>query len=111
MLKTSGAHYVKVDGIIYVLGDDAFKFASLFHQECLRPMSKGVLNPKQPVSNLMVSELVKAIAGRSITEDDVLYYCVPAEPIDADYDVEYHKQILNGVFEDLGYKNINVMTE
>ena len=111
MLKNSGAHYVKVDGIIYVLGDDAFKFASLFHQECLRPMSKGVLNPKQPVSNLMVSELVKAIAGRSITEDDVLYYCVPAEPIDADYDVEYHKQILNGVFEDLGYKNINVMTE
>ena len=111
MLKNSGAHYVKVDGIIYVLGDDAFKFASLFHQECLRPMSKGVLNPKQPVSNLMVSELVKAIAGRSINEDDVLYYCVPAEPIDADYDVEYHKQILHGVFEDLGYKNINVMTE
>ena len=111
MLKNSGAHYVKVDGIIYVLGDDAFRFASLFHQECLRPMSKGVLNPKQPVSNLMVSELVKAIAGRSINEDDVLYYCVPAEPIDADYDVEYHKQILHGVFEDLGYKNINVMTE
>lgn len=111
MLKNSGAHYVKVDGIIYVLGDDAFRFASLFHQECLRPMSKGVLNPKQPVSNLMVNELVKAIAGRSTNEDDVLYYCVPAEPIDADYDVEYHKQILHGVFEDLGYKNINVMTE
>ena len=111
MLKNSGAHYVKVDGIIYVLGDDAFRFASLFHQECLRPMSKGVLNPKQPVSNLMVSELVKAIAGRPTNEDDVLYYCVPAEPIDADYDVEYHKQILHGVFEDLGYKNINVMTE
>ena len=111
MLKNSGAHYVKVDDIIYVLGDDAFRFASLFHQECLRPMSKGVLNPKQPVSNLMVSELVKAIAGRSTNDDDVLYYCVPAEPIDADYDVEYHKQILNGVFEDLGYKNINVMTE
>ena len=111
MLKNSGAHYVKVDDIIYVLGDDAFRFASLFHQECLRPMSKGVLNPKQPVSNLMVSELVKAIAGRPTNEDDVLYYCVPAEPIDADYDVEYHKQILHGVFEDLGYKNINVMTE
>lgn len=111
MLKNSGAHYVKVDDIIYVLGDDAFKFASLFHQECLRPMSKGVLNPKQPVSNLMVGELVKAIAGRPTSDDDVLYYCVPAEPIDADYDVEYHKQILNGVFKDLGYKNINVMTE
>ena len=111
MLKNAGAHYVKVDDVLYVLGDDAFKFASLFHQECLRPMSQGVLNPKQPVSNLMVGELVKAIAGRPTSDDDVLYYCVPAEPIDADFDVEYHKQILGGVFEDLGYKKINVMTE
>jgi len=111
MLKNAGAHYVKVDGELFVLGDDAFKFANLFHQECLRPMSKGVLNPKQPVSNLMVSELVKAIAGPPVASDDVLYYCVPAEPIDADFDVEYHKQILSGVFQDLGYKEINVMTE
>ena len=111
MLKNAGAHYVKVDGELFVLGDDAFKFANLFHQECLRPMAKGVLNPKQPVSNLMVSELVKAIAGPPVASDDVLYYCVPAEPIDADFDVEYHKQILSGVFEELGYKEINVMTE
>ena len=111
MLKTSGAHYVKVDDILYVLGDSAFQFASLFHQECLRPMSKGVLNPKEPVSNLMVGELVKAVAGPPQTENDILYYCVPAAPIDADFDVEYHKQILGGVFKDLGYKNINVMTE
>tara|TARA_R110002020_G_scaffold178537_4_gene371580 strand:- start:7750 stop:9000 length:1251 start_codon:yes stop_codon:yes gene_type:complete len=111
MLKNSGAYYVKIDGTLHVLGDDAFKFANLFHQECLRPMSKGVLNPQQPVSNIMVSELVKAVAGRSTSPDDVLYYCVPAEPIDADFDIEYHKQILGGVFSELGYKNVNVMTE
>tara|TARA_Y100001938_G_scaffold118101_1_gene163109 strand:+ start:1602 stop:2861 length:1260 start_codon:yes stop_codon:yes gene_type:complete len=111
MLKNAGAHYVKVDGQLYVLGDDAFKFASLFHQECLRPMSQGVLNPREPVSNLMVAELIKAVAGKPKAKNDVLYYCVPAEPIDADFDVEYHKQILHGVFEEVGYKNINVMTE
>ena len=111
MLKNAGAHYVKVDGQLYVLGDDAFKFASLFHQECLRPMSQGVLNPREPVSNLMVAELVKAVAGKPNAKDDVLYYCVPAEPIDADFDVEYHKQILRGVFEEVGYTDVNVMTE
>ena len=87
MLKNAGAHYVKVDGQLYVLGDDAFKFASLFHQECLRPMSQGVLNPREPVSNLMVAELIKAVAGKPKAKNDVLYYCVPAEPIDADFDV------------------------
>ena len=111
MLKNAGAHYVKVDDTLFVLGDDAFKFASLFHQECLRPMSKGVLNPKEPVSGLMVSELVKAVAGRPTNPKDVLYYCVPAEPVDADFDIEYHKQILGGTFKELGYENINVMTE
>ena len=111
MLRNAGAHYVKVEEDLYVLGDDAFKFANLFHQECLRPMSQGVLNPREPVSNMMVSELVKAIAGKAQSKDDVLYYCVPAQPIDADFDVEYHKQILHGVFSGLGYKNINVMTE
>lgn len=111
MLKNAGAHYVKVEDQLYVLGDDAFKFANLFHQECLRPMSQGVLNPKHPVSNLMVGELVKAVAGKPKSKDDILYYCVPAEPIDADFDIEYHKQILHNVFSDLGYKNINVMTE
>ena len=111
MLKNAGAHYVKVDGELYVLGDDAFKFANLFHQECLRPMSQGVLNPKHPVSNLMVSELIKAVAGKPKAKNDVLYYCVPAEPIDADFDVEYHKQILHSVFSEIGYKDINVMTE
>jgi len=111
MLKNAGAHYVKVDEDLYVLGDDAFKFANLFHQECLRPMSQGVLNPRQPVSNMMVSELVRAVAGKAQNKNDILYYCVPAQPIDADFDVEYHKQILHGVFDDLGYKNINVMTE
>jgi actin-like ATPase involved in cell morphogenesis len=111
MLKNAGAHYVKVDGTLFVLGDDAFKFASLFHQECLRPMSQGVLNPKEPVSGLMVSELVKAVAGKPTNAKDVLYYCVPAEPVDADFDVEYHKQILNGTFQELGYKDISVMTE
>tara|TARA_R110000744_G_scaffold73552_5_gene147285 strand:- start:10613 stop:11899 length:1287 start_codon:yes stop_codon:yes gene_type:complete len=111
MLKNSGAHYIKIDDQLYVLGDDAFKFASLFHQECLRPMSQGVLNPREPVSNIMVAELIKAVAGKPKDKSDVLYYCVPAEPIDADFDVEYHKQILHGVFEEVGYKNINVMTE
>jgi len=111
MLKNAGAHYVKVEDDLYVLGDDAFKFANLFHQECLRPMSQGVLNPKHPVSNMMVSELVKAVAGKAQKKNDILYYCVPAQPIDADFDIEYHKQILHGVFSDLGYKNINVMTE
>jgi actin-like ATPase involved in cell morphogenesis len=111
MLNKSGALYVKVDGVIHVLGDDAFKFANLFHKECLRPMSKGVLNPNEPVSSLMVKELIKGVAGTAENEDDVLYFCVPANPIDADFNNTFHSKTLQAIFKELGYKNINVMTE
>ena len=111
MLAKSGANFIKLDGILHVLGDDAFKFAHLFHKECLRPMSKGVLNPNEPISALMVKELIRGIAGEAESDEDVLYYCTPAEPIDAEFDIVFHAEVLNGVFKDLGYKKINRMTE
>lgn len=111
MLKKSGANFIKVDGVLFVLGDDAFKFANLFHKECLRPMAKGVLNPNEPVSSLMVKALIEGVAGSAKADDDILWYCVPANPIDDDFDIIYHKNVLNDIFVELGYKNINQMTE
>ena len=64
MLVKSGAHFIKVDGVLHILGDDATKFANLFHQECHRPMAKGVLNPMEPVSILMAQELIKGVGNK-----------------------------------------------
>jgi actin-like ATPase involved in cell morphogenesis len=126
MLKKSKAMFMKVDDILYILGDDAFKFASLYHDECLRPMKDGVLNPKEMISGVMVQELIKAVAGEpkessELDEDgnvvkkndkaDIVYFCVPANPIDANFDVAYHKQVCYSAFEDIGYENIKVITE
>jgi hypothetical protein len=110
MLKKTGSHFIKVNGTLYILGDSAYKMAGTVHKEPLRPMSKGVLNPDEPESAVMVAELIKAVAGES-EADDTLFFCVPAEPVDADYDVEFHRETLKEVFGKLGYKNINVMNE
>jgi hypothetical protein len=91
MLKKTGAHFVKVDDTLYILGDSAYKMAGTVHKETLRPMSKGVLNPDEPESAAMVGELIKAVAGKAESPDDTLFFCVPAEPVDADYDVEFHR--------------------
>jgi intein/homing endonuclease len=111
MLKKTGAHFIKVDDTLYILGDSAYKMAGTVHKETLRPMAKGVLNPDEPESGVMVGELIKAVAGKAESEDDTLFFCVPADPIDADFNVEYHRETLIGVFEKLGYKNVNVMNE
>ena len=111
MLKRTGAHFIKVNGTLYILGDSAYKMAGTMHKEPLRPMAKGVLNPQEPESAVMVGELIKAVAGEAEGEDDILFFCVPANPVDADYDVDYHESTLKDVFGKLGYKNINVMNE
>jgi len=111
MLKKAGANFVKIDGILYILGDDAFKFASMFHQECLRPMAKGVLNPQEPESIVMVKELIRGVAGQSTDENDIVYYCIPADPIDADFDIAFHASTIKSILTDLGYKKIFKMNE
>lgn len=111
MLKKAGANFVKIDGVLYILGDDAFKFATMFHKECLRPMAKGVLNPQEPESAIMVKELIRGVAGKATDDNDLVYYCVPADPIDADFDIVYHSSTIKNVLSELGYKNIYKMNE
>ncbi len=111
MLKKSGAKFLKMDGAIFILGDDAFKFATMFHQECLRPMSRGVLNPLENESVIMVSELIKGVLGEASSDNDVVYFSVPADPIDADYNVIFHSSAIHKVLSELKYKNIYKMNE
>jgi len=108
MLKKTNAHFIKIgdEKTIYILGDSAYKLASTVRKPTLRPMRKGVLNPKEKVSGKMVEELIKAVAGNPKSEDDVLVYNIPANPIDAEYDVEYHRETLKQIFTRMGYKKI-----
>lgn len=110
MLKKTGSHFIKVDDTLYILGDSAYKMAGTVHKETLRPMAKGVLNPDEPESAVMIAELIKATAGKG-TPDDTLFFCVPANPVDADFDVEYHRETLREIFQKLGYENIHIMEE
>jgi hypothetical protein len=111
MLKKTGAHFIKVDDMIFILGDSAFKLASTVRKQTLRPMKKGVLNPQENLSSLMVEELIKAVAKEPESENDNLVFCVPAKPIDADYDIDFHTQMIEKILKKLGYKNISHIDE
>ncbi len=111
MLKASKAHYVKIDDALYILGDDAFKFANLFHKETLRPMAKGVLNPDEPMSAVMLGELIRGLIGKPVAADDCVYFCIPADPVDAEFDNVYHASTVKEIITKLGYTNVNVMNE
>jgi intein/homing endonuclease len=111
MLKKTGTHYIKLDEVLYILGDSAYEMSIEMNRDLLRPMARGVLNPNEPESAIMVEELMKAVIGAPTNPADTVFYCVPANPIDADYDVDYHKATCEEAIRNIGYKNVSVMNE
>jgi hypothetical protein len=111
MLKKTGTHFIKLNDVLYILGDSAYEMSIEMNRDLLRPMARGVLNPNEPESAVMVEELIKAVIGKPVHPEDTVFYCVPANPIDADYDVEYHKATCEDAIRNIGYKNISVMNE
>lgn len=89
---------------LYVVGDDALEFANIFRQEARRPLSKGVISPTEKEALPMIQLLIKSVIGEAQPKGELVYYSVPGEPLDADFDVIYHESILKEFLKQLGYK-------
>ena len=48
---------------IVVTGNDAEKFAEVFHVETRRPMRKGVINPDEPHSLAVLRHIITKLVG------------------------------------------------
>ena len=78
LLRQEGVfHEVEGDEIV-VAGDDAQKFAEVFHVETRRPMQRGVLNPQEPHSLAVVRRLITRLLGKAAGEDRTVLFSVPA---------------------------------
>lgn len=109
MLERSGANYITMDETIYVLGDDALDFANMMSEELQRPMADGVLNPDEPKRKAMLSALIEGLVGDKT--GDTVVYSSPASPINDDYDVDYHEQVIGDILRDVGFDDTTAMTE
>ena len=110
MLKRQRIPFVEKAGKVHIVGQHAFNYAQIFSTtELKRPMSQGLLNPKEkdalPVLNAIIGELVgKAKKGETCV------YCIPAKPIDQTREVSYHEDVLKQIIETYGY-NVKVIEE
>lgn len=116
-LKTQGAHYVRDDQKLYVLGNDAYLQAGMaefgadlkpvFDEILRRPMKDGILNPDSPkISMTIMRELLKACLGKDVgsaRQDEVLYFSVPANPVDSSINNSFHCRMLEKFLRGLGY--------
>ena len=103
MLTKLNVQYVVIDGRMVVVGDPAFELANIFNRETRRPMKDGVISPQEsdalPIEKLLLENLL----GTPNSEGELCYFSCPAEPIDADFNVIYHKGLFSSLLKKLGF--------
>ena len=65
MLDNANVQYVIKGDKIYVLGDDAMKFATIFRKNTRRPMKTGILSPEEKEAVPIIKPLVLTLARYS----------------------------------------------
>lgn len=89
---------------MYVIGDSAFDLANILNKNLRRPMKDGLISPKEVDAAPIMKLIIESILGKPREEGEPCYYTVPAEPIDSELNVVYHKEVFNAVLSKLGYK-------
>ncbi|MBF0253166.1 MAG: hypothetical protein HQL29_05055 [Candidatus Omnitrophica bacterium] len=104
--KKQHVKYVEINGKIYLLGDSAFTIAKQMNTTVHRPMQAGILNNAETVSEVLLNIMIESLIGRAKNKEDICCYSIPSDPIDADFNVLYHKGIIAQILEFLGYTPI-----
>ncbi len=103
LLTNSKVKYIIKENKLYVVGEEALEFANIFNKDTRRPLSRGIISPKEKEALPMVELLIKTVLGQPCGEGELVYYSVPGEPLDAEFNTIYHERILNEFLKKIGY--------
>lgn len=102
-LDKRGANYIiDEDGSFIVVGQDALEIAIERNDAAQRPMMKGVISPKEKASLPMLKLIIETLVGKG-EQGDKLIYSVPAKPIDSNFDIMYHQEMMGLYIGQMGF--------
>jgi len=102
-LEGRGANFI-IDGEDFiVVGEDALYMANERNEEARRPMRNGVLSPKEKSSLPMIKLIIKNLVGEA-SNDEKLVFSVPAPPIDGNFDIFYHQEMMKSYIRGMGFE-------
>jgi hypothetical protein len=100
--KENVFHEVQGEEIV-VAGNDAQKFAEVFHVDVRRPMANGVLNPAEPHSLFVVRRIITKLIGRALADGQKAFFSVPAPSGAGEQGLTYHTASIDHMLTDLNY--------
>jgi hypothetical protein len=104
IFKKSNVKYALKENRLYIVGEDAIKFANLFGKNTRRPLRDGVISPKEEDAIPIIDLLIKSILRAPRSKEELIYYSVPGSPVDANFDIIYHQTIIKRFLENSGYR-------
>lgn len=107
MLDMTGVRYIKKNNDVYVVGNNAVEFANAFKRDLKRPLQRGLLSPQEEYAFPILAYVFKMLVGEG-SQENVLCFSVPADPIDRDVDVTYHRNVVKTLLSRTGYQVIPV---
>jgi hypothetical protein len=103
LLQRENVFYEVRGSELVVMGNDAQRFAEVFHVETRRPMRNGTLNPLEPHSLGVVRSIIGRLVGKAATENQKILFSVPAPLPDGDVGIPYHQASVQQLLQELGY--------
>ena len=123
MAESSGGDFIYNEdrGEYYLIGQDAINFVNLLSTfmdkeevdknrmtQLKRPMSLGVLNPKDKLGAQMLEVLIEGVVEGAVddvlaTGEGIVYFSVPADPVDGNFNTIFHTSRIEQKLENLGY--------
>jgi actin-like ATPase involved in cell morphogenesis len=105
MLSKLGASFAESSDKrnLYVLGDEALHVANFFNKESRRPFAKGVLSSRETEALSIIKIILKNLVGDPIEENEKLFFSIPADPIDSEFNNVYHGNVLKSFLKSFGY--------
>jgi hypothetical protein len=101
--KRQANYFIDEDGSFIVVGNDALEIAIERHDVAERPLQKGVISPQNKKSLPILKRMIKDLVGATDVQGSKVVYSVPASPIDNDFDIVYHTEIVGMYLKELGY--------
>lgn len=103
-LERRGADFL-VDGDSFVVvGEDALQIAIERNDVAKRPLRKGIISPREKDSLPMLKLIIKSLLDEG-SSGDIVVYSVPSKPIDSQFDIVYHTEIMGMYLKELGYES------
>ncbi|HUU87798.1 MAG TPA: hypothetical protein VMX17_08605 [Candidatus Glassbacteria bacterium] len=107
--QLSSISYVEgIDGELFIIGSDAFEFANIFGTSVLRPMESGLISPKEIAAIDVLTLMIKSLIGETKDKEVYCSFSIPAESVDSERSVTYHKNVFSRILSNIGVNHTPV---